>query len=250
MRKFVLPLVVLVIAANFTNVATVEGHPVEDCTAAGVCNHLNIFAENTVTVIKRSSYSTLPANWQSRLADATVSWPISTGRPTLNVSSSTLSVSWCNTPNAFLARINVARAEIQGTYTSDPDAGGYVCQMKSPTPAFGRYILYRSDLIIDNDPGTPGNYPGCDGGVLVWWTSFVAPPEEIGPSGNIICNVDLKSVLVHELGHAMGFSGHFGFSTDCPASNPQTMCDSLAVNSSVARTTETHDNHVQDAGYA
>lgn len=62
---------------------------------------------------------------------------------------------------------------------------------------------------------------------------------------------DLLSVAVHELGHATGFSKHFGAGTSICALNSkqQTMCPTHLLGSTWQRTLEKHDKHTFSAAY-
>lgn len=62
---------------------------------------------------------------------------------------------------------------------------------------------------------------------------------------------DLLSVAVHELGHATGFSKHFGAgSAICTAnSSQQTMCPTHVIGSTWQRTLGEHDKHTFSAAY-
>lgn len=235
-----------------------DAHSMIDCsTASGTCHHAYVFNEGSVTVVKRATFSGLSAQWQDRLADATVAWPTSTGRPTLSVTSSSLSVSgWCSQgPGVFLARVNVARAET-AEYNSDPGVLATTCVFVNPNPNIApfRWWIERSDLIIDPDVGEPGQAGStCSGGSWQWWTGASAPPvNSIGGDGKTICYIDAYGTLVHEMAHALGFAGHF--SSGDPVCFPvtsgiQTMCSIISVNTGWLRTPAGHDIDVQDQGY-
>lgn len=56
--------------------------------------------------------------------------------------------------------------------------------------------------------------------------------------------IDLWSVATHEMGHATGWTGHFGAAV-CPGNTTnQTMCASLPADSTYARSLESHDSSV------
>lgn len=66
------------------------------------------------------------------------------------------------------------------------------------------------------------------------------------PSGQY----DLRSVAVHEFGHAGGFSGHWdGVGEDCTGSDRETMCSGLPSGTSYKRSIEAHENHTFDSAY-
>lgn len=64
-------------------------------------------------------------------------------------------------------------------------------------------------------------------------------------------STDLRSVLIHEFGHATGFAGHFVNSsiTDCTGSDRNTMCSGLPSGTSYKRSLESHDIHTIQAAY-
>lgn len=67
------------------------------------------------------------------------------------------------------------------------------------------------------------------------------------PSSNLY---DLRSVVTHEFGHAMAFSGHFGSSdTACSQSPIHTMCSGISPGTTYKRTLETHDEHTFTSAY-
>ena len=66
------------------------------------------------------------------------------------------------------------------------------------------------------------------------------------PSGD----KDLRSVAVHEFGHAAGFNGHFTGPSVCKGSTRQTMCPGpLQSGTSYRRTLGNHDAHTIAAAY-
>lgn len=71
------------------------------------------------------------------------------------------------------------------------------------------------------------------------------------PSGQF----DLRSVAVHEFGHAGGFSspennGHWdGVDEDCTGSDRETMCSATPDGTSYRRSIEEHENHTFDSAY-
>ncbi len=76
----------------------------------------------------------------------------------------------------------------------------------------------------------------------VWHTSS---------SSSIASNArDLRSVIVHEFGHAEGFLGHFTEpDADCTGSNRQTMCQGLPKGTIYKRTLQGHDKHTVKSAY-
>lgn len=67
---------------------------------------------------------------------------------------------------------------------------------------------------------------------------------------------DLRSVVVHEFGHAGGFfsvdtaKGHWnGVGEDCTGSDRETMCAGVPKGTSYLRSISTHENHTFDAAY-
>ena len=66
------------------------------------------------------------------------------------------------------------------------------------------------------------------------------------PSGRY----DLRSSVIHEWGHAGGFSGHWdGVGEDCTGSDRETMCSGLPAATSYKRSIELHENHTFDSAY-
>lgn len=77
-------------------------------------------------------------------------------------------------------------------------------------------------------------------------TSWYTGSSTSVPSGKY----DLRSVAVHEFGHAEGFAGHFSSTdTDCSGSDRNTMCSGLPSGTSYKRTLESHDIHTVEAAY-
>ena len=60
---------------------------------------------------------------------------------------------------------------------------------------------------------------------------------------------DVRSVSVHEFGHAAGFAGHFAGTPDCSGSSRQTMCANVPSGTSYIRTLESHDKHTIASAY-
>jgi hypothetical protein len=60
---------------------------------------------------------------------------------------------------------------------------------------------------------------------------------------------DLRSVAVHEFGHAGGFQGHFTGSSICTGYTRQTMCGGLPSATSYKRTLASHDIHTVANAY-
>ena len=61
---------------------------------------------------------------------------------------------------------------------------------------------------------------------------------------------DLRSVAVHEFGHAAGFAGHWdGVGEDCTGTDRETMCSGLPSATTYKRTIESHENHTFDSAY-
>ena len=78
----------------------------------------------------------------------------------------------------------------------------------------------------------------------------------VGSSSNVPSNqYDLRSVIVHEFGHAGGFlpstnDGHWdGVGEDCTGTDRETMCGGLPRGTSYKRTIELHENHTFDSAY-
>jgi len=74
----------------------------------------------------------------------------------------------------------------------------------------------------------------------------IGPLWHQGSSTSVPSNsYDLRSVLIHEFGHASGFAGHFSHSsiTDCTGSDRNTMCSGLPKGTSYKRSLESHDKH-------
>lgn len=72
------------------------------------------------------------------------------------------------------------------------------------------------------------------------------------PSGK----VDLRSVIVHEFGHAGGFgigggsnNNHFSGSSICSGESRQTMCSGIPSGTSYKRSLESHDEHTFASAY-
>jgi len=65
---------------------------------------------------------------------------------------------------------------------------------------------------------------------------------EFGPANASSNEWDMRSVLVHEFGHAAGWVGHFAGSSRCPnTSADQTMCAALGLGEEHWRTLESDD---------
>jgi hypothetical protein len=81
---------------------------------------------------------------------------------------------------------------------------------------------------------------------LIWYTGSGDSPST---------DVDLRSVVTHEFGHATGFglysaSVHFdGAAAICSGATKQTMCPSTVFGEDVMRSLETHDKHTVEGKY-
>lgn len=111
-------------------------------------------------------------------------------------------------------------------------------------------------LSADPGPGRVGNTYTCGGVTLTAFAVLLHPDANwyVGsgtPSGS---EYDLRSRVVHELGHANGFhgpnDGHFpADDTVCTTSPIHTMCSGATPGTTYRRTLETHEKDLFAAAY-